>query len=233
MVGTGLMPKKRQLLLVLISLLCVAMYFDIQALFKLSELKGSIDEFRQWRTDAPTLVIGGFILLYVVVTTLSLPGSAMLTMTSGALFGLVEGIGIAIIASSTGALFAFLLSRYLFRDFLEKRFPEQLMMINQGVEKEGAYYLLSTRLIPIFPFFIVNILMSVTALRAWTFYWVSALGMIPVTTAYVNAGTQLAQIESVANVLSLELILSFSLLGVIPFITKMVVNKYEKRGNKS
>ncbi|MDB1124980.1 FAD-dependent oxidoreductase [Vibrio sp. kj40-1] len=222
------MPKKLQMLLVLMTLLCLAIYFDMQALFTLGELKGSIAEFRQWRTDSPVLVIGGFILLYVLVTTLSLPGSAMLTMTSGALFGLTEGVGIAIVASSTGALFAFLISRYLFRGFLEDRFPEQLIMINHGIEKEGAYYLLSTRLIPVFPFFIVNILMSVTAIRAWTFYWVSALGMIPVTSAYVNAGTQLSQIESVSNVLSLELILSFSLLGLIPFITKMVVNKMKK-----
>lgn len=222
------MPKKNQMLLALAILLCLAIYFDMQSLVTLDELKGSITKFRQWRTESPVLVIGGFILLYVSVATLSLPGSGLLTLTSGALFGLVEGVGIAVIASSIGALFAFLISRYLLREFVKNRFPEQLATINQGIKKEGAVYLFSLRLIPIFPYFIVNILMSVTALRAWTFYWVSALGMIPVTAAYVNAGTQLAQIDSVSSVLSLKLMLSFSLLGLIPFIAKMVVNKMKK-----
>ncbi|WED28920.1 FAD-dependent oxidoreductase [Vibrio sp. DW001] len=222
------MPRKNQMLLALAILLCLAIYFDMQSLVTLDELKRSITKFRQWRTESPVLVIGGFILLYVSVATLSLPGSALLTLTSGALFGLVEGVGIAVISSSIGALFAFLISRYLLREFIKNRFPEQLATINQGVRKEGAVYLFSLRLIPIFPYFIVNILMSVTALRAWTFYWVSALGMIPVTAAYVNAGTQLAQIDSVSSVLSLKLMLSFSLLGLIPFIAKMVVNKMKK-----
>jgi pyruvate/2-oxoglutarate dehydrogenase complex dihydrolipoamide dehydrogenase (E3) component/uncharacterized membrane protein YdjX (TVP38/TMEM64 family) len=175
------------------------------------------------------LVFGGFFLLYVVVTALSLPGAAILTLAAGALFGLVEGLLVASFASTVGATLAFLVSRYLLRDTIKQRFPERLDAIDAGVEKEGGFYLFTLRLVPVFPFFLINLLMGVTVIKAWTFYWVSQIGMLAGTFVFVNAGTQLAQIESLSGILSLDLILSFALLGVFPFIAKGILNVFKKR----
>ena len=136
---------------------------------------------------------------------------------------------IASFASSLGALCSFLVSRYLLRDSLKKRFPERLAAIDEGIKKEGAFYLFTLRLVPIFPFFLINLLMGVTALKSWTFYWVSQLGMLAGTFIYVNAGTQLAQIDSLSNILSFNLIISFVLLGLFPLIAKGIVNMIKKR----
>ena len=188
-----------------------------------------MDQFSQWREQSPLLVIGAFFLLYVVVTALSLPGATILTLAAGALFGLIEGLLIASFASTVGATIAFLVSRYLLRDAIKLRFPERLTAIDAGVKKEGSFYLFTLRLVPLFPFFLINLLMGVTAIKAWTFFWVSQLGMLAGTFVFVNAGTQLAQIESLSGILSFNLILSFTLLGVFPFIAKALLNTIKKR----
>ena len=174
-------------------------------------------------------MIGGFFLLYILVTALSLPGAAILTLAAGALFGLAQGLLVASFASSIGATLAFLVSRYLLRDTIKKRFPERLAAIDTGVEKEGAFYLFTLRLVPVFPFFLINLLMGLTAIKSWTFYWVSQIGMLAGTFVFVNAGTQLAQIDSLSGILSLDLILSFALLGVFPLIAKSLINAIKKR----
>jgi len=223
------MIKKIALLVLALGLVAVFFYYDLHQLLTLEGLKGSLNEFTQWREQSPILVIGGFFLLYVAVTALSLPGAAILTLAAGALFGLVEGLLVASFASTIGATLAFLVSRYLLRETVKKRFPERLDSIDKGVEKEGGFYLFTLRLVPVFPFFLINLLMAVTSIKAWTFYWVSQIGMLAGTFVYVNAGTQLAQIDSLSGILSLDLILSFALLGIFPFIAKAVINLLKKR----
>ncbi|PKG80276.1 pyridine nucleotide-disulfide oxidoreductase [Shewanella sp. Actino-trap-3] len=223
------MFKKIVLLLIATILVGLFFYFDLHQLLTLDGLKGSMNDFDQLREQSPLLVIGGFFLLYVAVTALSLPGAAILTIASGALFGIVEGLIIASFASSIGALLAFLVSRYLLRDTIKQRFPERLAAIDAGIEREGGFYLFTLRLVPIFPFFVINLLMGVTGFKSWTFYWVSQVGMFLGTFVYVNAGTQLAQIDSLANILSFNLIVSFALLGLFPLIAKAIVNMIKKR----
>jgi pyruvate/2-oxoglutarate dehydrogenase complex dihydrolipoamide dehydrogenase (E3) component/uncharacterized membrane protein YdjX (TVP38/TMEM64 family) len=224
-----MMLKKIVLLLIAAILVGLFFHFDLHQLLTLEGLKGSMNDFSQLREESPLLVIGGFFLLYVAVTALSLPGAAILTIASGALFGIVEGLIIASFASSIGALLAFLVSRYLLRDSIKQRFPERLAAIDAGIEKEGGFYLFTLRLVPIFPFFLINMLMGVTAFKSWTFYWVSQVGMFLGTFVYINAGTQLAQIDSFSNILSVNLILSFALLGLFPLIAKAIVNMIKKR----
>ncbi|CAM2929988.1 pyridine nucleotide-disulfide oxidoreductase [Pseudoalteromonas atlantica] len=223
------MIKKLFLVLIAAAAIGLFFHFNLHQLLTLEGLKGSMDQFSQYKEQSPLLVFGGFFLLYVVVTALSLPGAAILTLAAGALFGLVEGLLVASFASTVGATLAFLVSRYLLRDTIKQRFPERLDAIDAGVEKEGGFYLFTLRLVPVFPFFLINLLMGVTAIKAWTFYWVSQIGMLAGTFVFVNAGTQLAQIESLSGILSLDLILSFALLGVFPFIAKGILNVFKKR----
>ena len=223
------MIKKLLLIVIAAAAIGAFFHFNLHQLLTLDGLKGSMDQFDQYKAESPLLVIGGFFLLYVVVTALSLPGAAILTLAAGALFGLVEGLLVASFASTVGATLAFLVSRYLLRDTIKQRFPERLDAIDAGVEKEGGFYLFTLRLVPVFPFFLINLLMGVTAIKSWTFYWVSQIGMLAGTFVFVNAGTQLAQIESLSGILSLDLILSFALLGVFPFIAKGILNVFKKR----
>lgn len=223
------MYKKLTIAVVVAALIASFFYFNLNTYLTLDGLKNSIDDFRQWRDASPVLVLGGFFLIYVVVTALSLPGAAILTITAGALFGLFEGLLLASFASSIGALLAFLVSRYILRDTIKKKFPERLTAIDKGVEREGAFYLFTLRLVPLFPFFLINLLMGLTAIKSWTFYWVSQLGMLAGTFVFVNAGTQLAQLNSLQGILSLDLILSFVLLGVFPLIAKAIINLIKKR----
>ncbi len=214
---------------VLVALIAGFFYFDLNTYLTLDGLKGSIDDFRQWRDTSPVLVLGGFFLIYVTATALSLPGAAILTLTAGALFGLAEGLLLASFASSLGALFAFLVSRYILRDTIKRKFPDRLASIDKGIEREGAFYLFTLRLVPLFPFFLINLLMGLTAIKSWTFYWVSQIGMLAGTFVYVNAGTQLSQLESLQGILSFDLILSFVLLGIFPLIAKTIISVIKKR----
>lgn len=218
----------KRILLILI-LAASFFYFDLNELLTLEGLKNSMDQFSQYKAQSPLLVIGVFFLLYVLVTAISLPGAAVLTLAAGALFGLAEGLLIVSFASSIGATLAFLTSRYLLRDTIKQRFPERLAAIDTGVEKEGAFYLFTLRLVPIFPFFLINLLMGVTAIKAWTYYWVSQVGMLAGTFVFVNAGTQLAQIDSLSGILSFNLLVSFALLGFFPLIAKGILTVLKKR----
>ncbi len=223
------MFKKITIVAVLAALIVAFFYFDLNTYLTLEGLKGSIDDFRQWRDASPVLVLGGFFLIYVTVTALSLPGAAILTLTAGALFGLVEGLLLASFASSLGALLAFLVSRYILRDSIKRKFPDRLASIDKGIEREGAFYLFTLRLVPLFPFFLINLLMGLTAIKSWTFYWVSQIGMLAGTFVYVNAGTQLSQLESLQGILSFDLILSFVLLGIFPLIAKTIISVIKKQ----
>lgn len=223
------MFKKITIVAFLAALIAGFFYFDLNTYLTLEGLKGSIDDFRQWRDASPVLVLGGFFLIYVTATALSLPGATILTLTAGALFGLVEGLLLASFASSLGALLAFLVSRYILRDSIKRKFPDRLASIDKGIEREGAFYLFTLRLVPLFPFFLINLLMGLTAIKSWTFYWVSQIGMLAGTFVYVNAGTQLSQLESLQGILSFDLILSFVLLGIFPLIAKTIISVIKKQ----
>jgi dihydrolipoamide dehydrogenase len=181
-----------------------------------------------YQTNAWTTVAGYF-LLYVLVTGLSLPGAAVMTLIGGAIFGLLWGTVIVSFASSIGATLAFLASRFLLRDWVQQKFAQHLRVINSGVEREGGFYLFTLRLIPAIPFFAINLAMGLTPIRAWRFYWVSQVGMLAGTVVYVNAGTQLAAIESAAGILSPGLIGAFLLLGFFPLIAVRAIDALKAR----
>lgn len=198
-------------------------WFELDRYASLESLKAHQVSLQSYYSENPTSVVWVFVLIYILSTALSLPGAAILTLAAGAIFGLGLGTLLVSASSTIGATLAFLASRFLMRDFIQNKFNEKLASINLGMEKEGAFYLFTLRLIPVFPFFLINLLMGLTRIRAVTFFFVSQLGMLPGTVAYVNAGTQLARIESLAGVLSLELLLSFAFLGVLPLLSKWMI----------
>ncbi|MAZ65590.1 MAG: pyridine nucleotide-disulfide oxidoreductase [Kangiellaceae bacterium] len=195
----------------------------------LEGIRSSFSQFDQWRAQYPIAVVAGFFITYVIVTGASLPGAAVMTLLAGALFGLLWGTVIVSFASSIGATLAFLVSRYILRDSVQNKFGDRLKAINQGIEREGGFYLFTLRLVPIFPFFLINLLMGLTHIKTRTFYWVSQVGMLAGTVVYVNAGTQLSQLESLKGILSPQLLLSFALLGIFPMVAKRAVDWITKR----
>ena len=223
------MNKKLALAVVIACLIGIYFFFDLGRFLNLDYLKSQQAAISAYRAASP--VSAGFLyfVVYVISVTLSFPGAVILTLAAGALFGLGWGTLLVSFASSIGATLAFLASRLLFRDFIQGRYGARLGVINKGVEKEGGFYLFTLRLVPAFPFFAINLLMGLTAIRTWTFYWVSQLGMLAGTLVYVNAGTQLAQIDSLRGILSPGLLGSFALLGVFPLIAKKVVDLVKAR----
>jgi len=221
---------KKILILVLFAIAIASFFsFDLGSQLTLANLKEQQAAFDAQYRAAPVLVIGIFFLVYVVTTAASLPGALILTLAAGALFGVVTGTIIVSFASSIGATIAFLSSRYLFRDTIKARFGDRLKAIDDGVEKDGPFYLLTLRLVPIFPFFLINLLMGLTAIKARTFYIVSQIGMLLGTIVYVNAGTQLANIDEVSDIGSPALLLSFAALGLTPWIGKWIVGLIKRR----
>ncbi|EMD81464.1 hypothetical protein C408_0122 [Vibrio diabolicus E0666] len=162
---------------------------------------------------------------YIAITAFSIPGAAVVTLLGAALFGFWTSLLLVSFASTMGATLAFLSSRYLLRDWVQNKFGNKLIAINQGVEKDGVFYLFSLRLIPVFPFFLINLLMGLTPMSVGRFYLTSQVGMLPGTAVYLNAGTQLATIESLSGIISPAVLASFALLGLFPIITKWVMNK--------
>ena len=222
--------RKKLLLVAILLALALAFYiFDLHQWLTLESLKQGQAQFEQWRRESPLLVGLLFTLLYILVTGLSLPGAAIMSLAAGALFGLLWGTVIVSFASSIGATLAFLVSRYLLHDWVQRRFGRRLQAVNRGIEREGAFYLFALRLVPVFPFFLINILMGLTRIKTWTFYWVSQIGMFAATLVYVNAGTQLGQVSSLSDILSLELLLSFVLLGLFPLLAKWTLNWIQRR----
>ena len=221
----------KKILIVLVVILVIAGFFifGFNDLLTLEGIQSRLGQFYEWRNQSPLLVGGLFFLAYVLIAAFSLPGAAIMTLLAGALFGLWWGLLLASFASSIGAFFAFLASRFLFRDSFQSKFASKLKNINEGVEKDGGFYLFTLRLLPLFPFFIVNILMGLTNIKARTYYWVSQLGMLAGTFVYVNAGVQLAQIESLKDIISPTLLGSFVLLAIFPLLAKKVLDWYKAR----
>lgn len=221
--------KRLLILIPLAAIVFAFFYFDLGHYLTLDALKARQADFAAYYQQSPALVIGAFFLIYVGVAGASLPGAAILTLAAGALFGLVVGTIIVSFASSIGATLAFFASRYLFRDAVRTRFGDRLRAIDEGVARDGAFYLFTLRLVPAFPFFLVNLLMGLTAIRAATFYIVSQLGMFAGTVVFVNAGTQLAQINTLAGIASPGVIASFVALGIFPWIARAIVGWVKAR----
>lgn len=221
------MPKI--LLIVVITTLIAAFFiFDLHQYLSLEALKSQQVAIESYRSEHPLLSIVIYMLVYVAVTGLSLPGATILTLAGGALYGLLWGTVIVSFASTIGATLAFLGARFLFRDTVNSRFGKRLKAINEGIDRDGAFYLFTLRLVPVFPFFMINLTMGLTALKVWTFFWVSQLGMLVGTIIYVNAGTQLANINSLSDILSPTLLGSFVLLGIFPLLAKKIIETMKK-----
>jgi len=221
--------KKLLLILALVMLVALFFVFDLGRFLSLDYVKQRQADFAGLYADKPVLVIGVFFAIYVAVTALSLPGAIPLTLAAGAVFGLLTGTIVVSFASSIGATLAFLSSRYVLRDWVQRKFGSRLAEINKGIEKDGAFYLFTLRLVPLIPFFLINLLMGLTRMKVITFYLVSQIGMLAGTVVYVNAGTQLGRIDSLSGILSPALIGSFVLLGVFPLIAKWIVDAIKGR----
>lgn len=215
--------KKILTVLIMAALVALFFLFDLQRYLSLSEIKTHQEAFQQFYTSNRMLSLIGYFALYVLVTALSLPGAVIMTLAGGALFGFLPALIAVSFASTIGATLAFLVSRFLLRDWLQCQFRERLQVLNTGIENEGGFYLFTLRLVPIFPFFVINLVMGLTPMRTSTFYWVSQLGMLAGTAVYVNAGTRLGQIETLNGILSTELLLSFALLGMFPLLARKTV----------
>ena len=237
--------------LVLLTAVSFFFYFRLYQYFELSSLQSYQDQIKSFYFHSPYLTIFIYFVLYVAVTGLSIPGATILTLGGGFLFGLLKGTILVSFASSTGALIAFLCSRFFIRfflfevmsqkkivvdskkqsivssitDFIKKYFGKQMEIISEKIKTEGAYYLFTLRLVPLFPFFVVNLVMGLTSIKARTFFLVSQLGMLPATLLYVNAGTQLSKLETVKDIVSFPFLISFALLGLFPLFIKFVFSK--------
>jgi len=221
--------KKIVILAALAAVIAAYFVFDLGQYLTLDGIKQGVAQWEAFYAENPVAVLAGFFAAYVAVTAASLPGAALMTLAAGALFGLVTGTILVSFASTLGATLAFLSSRYVLRDSIESRFGERLKAINAGVERDGAFYLFSLRMIPAFPFFVVNLVMGLTRIRTWTYAWVSQIGMLLGTAVYVNAGTQLAQIESLSGIASPGVLGSFVLLGIAPWLAKLVIGVVQRR----
>ncbi|MES2957442.1 MAG: FAD-dependent oxidoreductase [Pseudomonadota bacterium] len=223
--------SKNKLLIVTLLLALVAAYFafDLGHLLSLESLKAQQARFALSYEESPTLVIAAYALVYIVVFALALPVGAVMTLAGGALFGLVVGTIVVSFASTIGALLAFLASRYVLADAVRARFGQRLAEVDKGIASDGPFYLFTLRLIPAIPPAAINLLFGLTRMRSWTFYWVSQLGMLAGTLVYINAGTQLAKIDSLKGILSPGLIGSFVLLGLFPLIAKKLVDAFKSR----
>ena len=225
--------NKTIIVVIVIGVIVAFRIFNLGEYFTLSYIKESQQKFDVLYNEHQFLVISGYMLIYILVTSLSLPGAAVMTLAGGALFGLLTGTIVVSFASTIGATMACFVSRFILRDWVQGKFGDKFKTVNKGIEKEGAFYLFTLRLIPIFPFWLINLVMGLTKMPLKNFYLVSQVGMLPGTLVYVNAGKELAEIESLSDILSPGLILSFVLLGLFPLITKKLLSLYKTKKSKN
>ena len=221
--------KKILILAVIAGLILVYFLFDLGQYLDLNYFKAQQERISQFRDATPLRAAAIFFVIYVLVTGLSLPGAAIATLIGGAIFGLLWGTVLVSFASVIGASCAFLVSRHILRDSIQNRYGDRLRTINEGIRKDGAVYLFTLRMVPLFPFFVINLVMGLTPMRLRTYFIVSQIGMLPGTIVYVNAGTQLAKIDSVGSILSPALLGSFVLLGIFPLISKKIIDVMKSR----
>jgi uncharacterized membrane protein YdjX (TVP38/TMEM64 family) len=220
---TSLVMKKLLMLFVIAVLAYGFFAFDLNRHLSIDSIKASLGQFEKLRAASPLGIGIAFFVIYVMVSALALPGTPILTLTAGALFGFLLGTVLVSFASSIGATMAFLASRYLLRDVIQHRFGDRLKLINERLRQNGTIYLFTLRLLPFAPFFLINLLMGLTPIRTFNFYWVSQLGMLASTLVYINAGTQLVKVKDLSSVASPELLISLALLGVFPILAKNII----------
>lgn len=220
------------LLIFICAFISAFFYFDLGHYLTLETLKAQQSVIENYRAANPKLAVVFYALIYIAVTGLSLPGATILTLAGGAVFGVLWGTLIVSFASSIGAALAFLAARFLFRDRVKEKFSDSFKAIDEGVEREGEFYLFGLRLVPVFPFFMINLLMGLTKMKVTTFYWVSQVGMFAGTVVYVNAGTQLGKIKSLAGILSPTVLGPFILLGLFPLVAKKTVSTVRNKENE-
>lgn len=221
--------KKIMAVGLIVSFLWSFYYFDLGNYLTLNYIKEQQNIFLAFYKENTLLAIGTYSAVYIITAALSLPGAALLTLLGGALFGLVVGTIVVSFSSSIGATIAFLISRLLLRDWVQEKLGSHLKLFNEGIKKDGAFYLFTVRLIPAVPFFVINLVMGLTPMKLGSFFLVSQLGMLAGTIVFINAGTQLAQVESLRGIISPTIIFSFVLLGIFPLLAKKLVNSYKRR----
>lgn len=208
----------------------VALYlFDLLDYFRFENLKAQQNSLENFYSNNPLLTIGGFFCIYVFIASFSLPLTALLTLSSGFLFGLTLGTLLSSFASVIGATVSFLMSRFFLKSFVERKFKSSLKKVSNSFEKEGIYYLFALRLIPLIPFFLVNILMSLTTIKTKVFFLASQIGMLPSTIAYAYAGTRISQIQTPGDIFSFKVLSAFAILGLLPLATKKLMDKLSEQ----
>lgn len=224
---------KKIAIVCLFTLLALLFYYlGLSQYLTLEYLQESQNSLRSIYHENPVLVISVYMAIYILVTALSLPGAVVMTLAGGGLFGLLAGTIIVSFASTIGATLACAVSRFLLREWVQNRFGEKLSAVNEGIQKEGAFYLFTLRLIPIFPFFVINLVLGLSKLPLFTFFWVSQVGMLAGTIVYVNAGKEIAKIDSLSGILSPGLIISFIILGLFPITVKKLLAIFKNRAGK-
>ena len=221
--------KKKIIIFLFLFLIIVIVGFNYDDVLSLKVIKQRYQELQSLIDVNPFFYYFIFFIIYIVVTALALPISLLKTLLAGALFGLLPGVILTSFASTIGSTLCFLLSRYLFKDYVQGKYQKYLGKINQGIKEEGLLYLLFLRLSPIFPFFVINLTFGLTHMKWTNFYWISQLGMLPATILFVNAGVQLSQINDVKDILTLNIIISFSALGLLPIITKRIYERFKRQ----
>jgi uncharacterized membrane protein YdjX (TVP38/TMEM64 family) len=224
--------KKILILIAIVGLIVAVKVLNLDQYLTLSYLKGSLDKLKTLYENHSVLVIAGYFIVYVLTTSLSLPGASPLGIAGGALFGFWTATIVVSFASTIGATLACLVSRFLLRDWIQNKFGDKIAKVNEGIEKEGAFYLFSLRLIPVFPFWMINLVMGLTKMPLPKFYWVSQIGMLPGTMVFVNAGKELAKIQSIKGIFSPGLIISFALIGIFPVVIKKLLALYRSGRKK-
>ena len=204
-------------------------FFSWEQFLTIDYLKKNVTDLQLLYTNSKIETAVIFFLIYVITTSLSFPGATILSLAGGMIFGFAKGLIIISFASTIGATLAFLLSRYLFKDYVQKKFSPYMSTINSGIKKDGPFYLFSLRLVPMVPFFAINLTLGLTPIKASTFYLISQIAMLPGTALYVNAGLELSKINSIDDVLSFKFVLSFSLLGIFPLLAKKLINSRKKK----
>lgn len=216
--------KKGFLLLIGVIIVTVFVSFDLHRFLTLEYLRSSEVSLRQFQQNHPYTLMWAYFVVYFVVAAFALPGVLVSTVAGGFLFGLVQGTILVSFASTLGATASFLVARYVFRDWIEKKYGDKLHAVNDGIEREGGFYLFSMRLIPLFPYFLINVVMGLSQMKLKTFYWVSQAGMLPVSFVLVNAGKELGKIESLSGIIRPGLIASFVVLGLLPITTRKIIS---------
>lgn len=206
--------------------------YHLERYLSLEYVKNSREQFTLLYQQRQFVVIGAYFVIYVLVTALSLPGAAVLTLAGGALFGFWIGLITVSFASSVGATLACMVARFLLRDWVQEKFRDRLRNINLGIEREGAFYLFTLRLVPVFPFFMINLAVGLTSMPIKTYYWVSQIGMLAGTAVYVNAGKELSKLDSLSGILTPSLLISFAVLGLFPITAKKLLGLYRTRAGK-